>query len=785
VRRIVTGVALLVLGWLALATPFFAGKDAALVLGLLVLGSGLLQLRQAFAVRERHAGNAAFFSSAVSIAVGFLLLALPKLTFTGLTVLLGLSFLLDGFFKIVAAVRGGVSGGRSWALIDGLINGALGVSIAISWPLSGALALGVYVGIHILAASWSMLFGRPDAPAATTEEAAARHPDPRMHLPPHPELAKLRAMLAAQEEARHQTDRYWRLMFLLTFFAIHVGRMDASWNLVGLASPAVAVVGDMCFALLLAFGVILPVRLGWRALTRRWERRCWTTLLGRIDAGRGPGIRYGLIRRWLVGRMRFSLRVSQARHSPTGALGRGLQIGLPLTAILVALNPIWGFSWYFNTENWATGAWEMYVEHRTDAWREQMVQAVRVAYGDKGIPEEQLLQIAPEGVAGAGDFSFVVIGDPGEGDASQYVLCDQLWLLGQHPEVKFLFVASDVIYPSGEMKDYEAKFYLPFKGFTKPIYAIPGNHDWYDGLEGFSANFLEPDAARASLRARREADRRLTSTTERHIETIIAEAARLRREYGVSTGHQRAPYFEMQTEHFALIAVDTGVLRSVDAEQLRWFRAALKRSHGKFKMVIPGHPLFAGGRYQGEGDEAFNNLHLLLKEYEVDVAMAGDTHFLEHYREPYRAGDRDKTMYHFVNGGGGAYLSIGTALDWPKHPALADSAFYPRTDAIIHKLDRQTPAWKRPLWFWVKHLRAWPSTPEAVASAFDFNQAPFFQSFMEVRVERSANLVRLRPYGANGRLRWRDFQVHGAIVPDGEDGETFVEFRLPLSPANP
>src|SRR5262249_36364710 len=183
VRRIVTGVALLVLGWLALATPFFAGKDAALVLGLLVLGSGLLQLRQAFAVRERHAGNAAFFSSAVSIAVGFLLLALPKLTFTGLTVLLGLSFLLDGFFKIVAAVRGGVSGGRSWALIDGLINGALGVSIAISWPLSGALAIGLYVGIRILAAGWSILFGRPDTPAATPEEADAQHPDPRMHLP--------------------------------------------------------------------------------------------------------------------------------------------------------------------------------------------------------------------------------------------------------------------------------------------------------------------------------------------------------------------------------------------------------------------------------------------------------------------------------------------------------------------------------------------------------------------------------------------------------------------------
>ena len=78
---------------------------------------------------------------------------------------------------------------------------------------------------------------------------------------------------------------------------------------------------------------------------------------------------------------------------------------------------------------------------------------------------------------------------------------DQFLALGARPDVKFLVLASDVIYPQGAMKDYEAKFYLPFKGFGKPIYAIPGNHDWYDALEAFAANFFEPDAARAAMRA--------------------------------------------------------------------------------------------------------------------------------------------------------------------------------------------------------------------------------------------------------------------------------------------
>jgi DNA repair exonuclease SbcCD nuclease subunit len=42
------------------------------------------------------------------------------------------------------------------------------------------------------------------------------------------------------------------------------------------------------------------------------------------------------------------------------------------------------------------------------------------------------------------------------------------------------------------MRDYEAKFWLPFKGVHKPVYAIPGNHDWYDALEAFNVTFLRP-----------------------------------------------------------------------------------------------------------------------------------------------------------------------------------------------------------------------------------------------------------------------------------------------------
>ena len=36
--------------------------------------------------------------------------------------------------------------------------------------------------------------------------------------------------------------------------------------------------------------------------------------------------------------------------------------------------------------------------------------------------------------------------------------------------------------PAGDVNEYEDKFFWPYRSLPGPIYAIPGNHDWYDGL---------------------------------------------------------------------------------------------------------------------------------------------------------------------------------------------------------------------------------------------------------------------------------------------------------------
>jgi 3',5'-cyclic AMP phosphodiesterase CpdA len=533
------------------------------------------------------------------------------------------------------------------------------------------------------------------------------------------------------------------------------------------------VLGDVVVAVLFTMGAMLPVHLLVQRFSHPAERRLWRWWAGPQPA-RLPGrLARAAVRALLLSRLRSEMQWQVARLSIPGALGRGVRLGLPFAAIVVATIPIWGMSWYFDTENWAAGIYNSWAETRTDEWREAMIRAVRASETAAGRDGTDF-SVSPEGVSDQAPFSFIVIGDPGEGDASQHVLRDQLIAVAAREDVRFVVVSSDVVYPTGAMRDYEAKFWLPFKGVSKPVYAIPGNHDWYDALEGFNATFLTPTAARAAIGARVDADLNISTTTAERIDELITQAGRLRQEYGVPTGFQRAPFFDIQTERFALVAVDTGIVKRVDVEEQRWLDAALARARGKLTVAVLGHPFYAGGFDLRPGSEDFQTLYDQVKAAGVNVVMAGDTHDLEHYTEPPDASGH--ALQHVVNGGGGAYLSFGAALAWPATPALSSWAFYPSSRAVVDKIQQYTPWWKRPAWWWTRSVNAWPFSAEWLSAVFDYNTAPFFQSFVEIRVEPGRLII--RPYGVHGRLRWADLD-HSK---PGAEAAEFVEWTAARRP---
>ncbi|HYE84781.1 MAG TPA: metallophosphoesterase, partial [Vicinamibacterales bacterium] len=607
------GTLLLVLGAIATVAPLFSSVWGLPIVGLAIFLSGILELIDAWYSDNRRT----HYSSAIfSVLAGALISFQSAFAFSGLMVLLAVVLVADGGTNVYR----GFKAASLWDVVNGAANLGLGL---IAWWLRdsiGVLGFGIFLGLRMAASGWQTL----SSPVHTDGDEFSRpedeHPNRALGLPPHPIIGFIHREAIAEARWRTPTDFYWSVIFVMVFFATHVGRLDADWSWLGMITPAAATLGDVVAALVIGLVVLYPLERVWQRVTRPVERAAWNRMLN----DRTPDVEQRwserAIRRWAEQRLRRSVARDRENNTLHGVVRQLIRAGLPLTAVVIAVHPIWGFSWYFNSENWATAAWQKIAETRVDEWREAMIDAAVAARGAADVTVPGIFSVAPPGID-SGDFSFLVIGDPGEGDPSQHALRDSVLASAAQPSVRFVVIASDVVYPLGAMKDYEPNFYLPLKGVTKPVLAIPGNHDWFNALDGFAANLLHPATARAAIEARVNADLSLSSTTDDRIDRLIADAARLRSAYGVTTGLQHGPLFEMHTADFSLIAIDTGIEQRVDRRQRAWLEAALARSAGRFTMAILGHPFYAAGRSQiGEGP--FGELHQRLRSHGVRVMMA-------------------------------------------------------------------------------------------------------------------------------------------------------------------
>ena len=112
-------------------------------------------------------------------------------------------------------------------------------------------------------------------------------------------------------------------------------------------------------------------------------------------------------------------------------------------------------------------------------------------------------------IRSAGRISFHAVGDTGAAKVSRFqsaaaaignqdTVADAMAKdvqAGGDTGPAFFFHLGDVIYNFGEGKYYYDQFYDPYRGYDRPIFAIPGNHDGvvYDAtipsLKGFLENF--------------------------------------------------------------------------------------------------------------------------------------------------------------------------------------------------------------------------------------------------------------------------------------------------------
>jgi uncharacterized membrane protein HdeD (DUF308 family) len=758
-------------GGLAILSPIYPGGDVASHVGGLCVWVGIIEIYHAFKRNKRWSRRNAMYSGGFSIFIVVILINSIYFQLHALRLMIAIVFALESLRYFRNHVRQFYHTGRrnSFDLWAGIGNALLILGIfflhgkGIMWvvaPIMGFRLIGI--GLSLLAAPTGTL---DQVSEDVVSDLGFEHDSM---------LAGIAQEIEDEEVKRAPYDRRWIMLFIVILFVIHLGRMGFDRSYLGILSPLVATIGDIVIALIITYLILWPLRMGFKKLSLWIDRRLWAWVLKPTER---KGVTKGLekvVQYMLTRRIRALIQFRKAGYSLRTALRTGLRMGLPWAALLAAIIPVLGMSWYFDTENWASGIWDRWAALRADSWRVSMIKATGANVQD---PNTFLLK--PQGVESGQDFSFVVLGDPGEGDPSQLILKDQILKVTEQPEVKFMFISSDIIYPSGALKDYERKFWLVYKGVTKPVYAIPGNHDWYDALEGFNATFLTPDMAKRAMKARLNADLNISSTNYRRIDEMLKQTKEWQAEYGIPTGFQEAPFFQVGTDEFVMITLETGVERQIDSLQLTWLKTVLDRSKDKFVMVVLGHPLYAIGEYQGEMNPEFVKLHQLLRAYKVPLVMAGDTHDFEYYKELPQNGD-GHTMHHFVNGGGGAYLSFGAAFTDPAKMPTDDYAFYPTKAQLMQKVEKHTSWYKYPLWWYTKKFDAWPFSTEWLSAAFDYNSAPFFQSFCEVKVETSQNRVRVIPYSNHGRLRWRDMTATAGSMPPGASVDDFAEWVFPM-----
>jgi uncharacterized membrane protein HdeD (DUF308 family) len=146
---VLLGVALIVLGFIALSAVVIASIASAIALGVLLLVSGVAEAVGAFWCRAWSGFFLHMLTGVLSIVVGVLFLRAPVDSLVALTLLIACFLMVGGIFKIVASLsyRFGAWG---WPLASGVIDLLLGVLIWMELPASALWVIGLYVGISLV-----------------------------------------------------------------------------------------------------------------------------------------------------------------------------------------------------------------------------------------------------------------------------------------------------------------------------------------------------------------------------------------------------------------------------------------------------------------------------------------------------------------------------------------------------------------------------------------------------------------------------------------------------------
>jgi len=248
------------------------------------------------------------------------------------------------------------------------------------------------------------------------------------------------------------------------------------------------------------------------------------------------------------------------------------------------------------------------------------------------------------------------------------------------PRGEILLFGGDTAYPVATAQEITNRVIVPFNqvlGTLPPdptprvLIGIPGNHDWYDGLDGFARMF----------RRRADSDDAVPPSVTGFSPLMLQHYAEWAREFVrggkvekphalVLAGYtpvQNASYFALRlAQRIDLIAVDRQ-LRTPDSRQRAFFTERYQETRGLATMVVLPDPVYRFGHPSKSGTAMVESIQLDLGARDHFV-LTGDVHHYERVEQ-----DR---LLHVIAGGGGAFLhparlargGLPHRAQWPEAP---------------------------------------------------------------------------------------------------------------------
>ena len=147
---IAIGILLIVLGILAIALPMAATLAGSLLFGWLFVLAGIAQI--IFAIQSRHERYFIWklLLGIAYILAGIFVLSSPIITALTLTLIMGISILIQSVLQVVGAFTMKPDRGWGWVLFSGIMGIILAILIWSQWPSSGIWFIGIWLGVNFL-----------------------------------------------------------------------------------------------------------------------------------------------------------------------------------------------------------------------------------------------------------------------------------------------------------------------------------------------------------------------------------------------------------------------------------------------------------------------------------------------------------------------------------------------------------------------------------------------------------------------------------------------------------